>query len=224
MNFNDFGVLRWCSIGVTSIWNRANLGSGGPGPETAPRGTKSTTFAKGIFQPSDLRNIGPNRDRAKSGSGAPGRKSAPRGSKSTTFAKGIFQVFNFQNSWEDCKLECDFGRQRLQWKDHFRNSTSIDLYVLWSINQMKTIKSNQSTIFNPLTKTLKRSPYIKSNQINQSTNHITSHQIKSIQSIKWNDMKWNQSIHQSNQPFWIPAFQKKHPPPTSLSSLAWSYR
>ena len=34
------------------------MGSGGPGPETAPRGTKSTTFAKGIFQPSDLRNMG----------------------------------------------------------------------------------------------------------------------------------------------------------------------
>ena len=36
---------------LTLIWNRAKSGSGAPGPESAPRGTKSTTFAKGIFQP-----------------------------------------------------------------------------------------------------------------------------------------------------------------------------
>ena len=38
----------------TSIRNRAKSGSGAPGPESALRGTKSTTFAKGIFQPLNL--------------------------------------------------------------------------------------------------------------------------------------------------------------------------
>ena len=38
----------------------AKSGSGAPGPESAPRGTKSTTFAKGIFQPFNLPNFCPN--------------------------------------------------------------------------------------------------------------------------------------------------------------------
>ena len=40
---------------LTSIRNWAKSVSGGPGPESAPRGTKSTTFAKGFFQPFNLR-------------------------------------------------------------------------------------------------------------------------------------------------------------------------
>ena len=39
---------------LTIIWNRAKSGSGAPGPESAPRGTKSTTFAKVFFQPFNL--------------------------------------------------------------------------------------------------------------------------------------------------------------------------
>ena len=31
--------------------NRAKSGSGAPGPKSAPRGSKSTTFANGFFQP-----------------------------------------------------------------------------------------------------------------------------------------------------------------------------
>ena len=34
--------------------NRAKSGSGAPGPKSALRDTKSTTFAKGFFQPSNL--------------------------------------------------------------------------------------------------------------------------------------------------------------------------
>ena len=37
-------------------WKWSKLGSGAPGPESAPRGTKSTTFALEIFQPSNFRN------------------------------------------------------------------------------------------------------------------------------------------------------------------------
>ena len=38
----------------------AKSGSGAPGPESAPRGTKSTTFAKGIVQPFNLPKFFPN--------------------------------------------------------------------------------------------------------------------------------------------------------------------
>ena len=43
-------MLRWCSIGVTLIRNRAKSGSGAPGPENAPRGMKSITFANGFVE------------------------------------------------------------------------------------------------------------------------------------------------------------------------------
>ena len=49
-----------CSIVVTFIWDRAKSGSGDPGPEIASRGTKSTTFAKGVFQPFNLPKFFPN--------------------------------------------------------------------------------------------------------------------------------------------------------------------
>ena len=49
-----------CSIGVTSIWNRAKSGSGDPGPEIASRGTKSITFAKGLVHTFDLPKFLPN--------------------------------------------------------------------------------------------------------------------------------------------------------------------
>ena len=34
--------------------NQATSGSGAPGPESVPRGSKSTTFAKGIFSRSNF--------------------------------------------------------------------------------------------------------------------------------------------------------------------------
>ena len=39
---------------------RNKSGSGVPGPKSAPRDTKSATFAKGIFQPFDLPKLLPN--------------------------------------------------------------------------------------------------------------------------------------------------------------------
>ena len=45
---------------LTVIRNRAKSGSGAPGPESAPRGAKSTTFAEGIFQPFNLPKFFPN--------------------------------------------------------------------------------------------------------------------------------------------------------------------
>ena len=38
----------------------AKSGSGAPGPESAPRGSKSTTFAKGFVQLFDLPKFLPN--------------------------------------------------------------------------------------------------------------------------------------------------------------------
>ena len=34
----------------------AKSGSGGPGPKSVPRDTKSATFAPGVFQPLEVRN------------------------------------------------------------------------------------------------------------------------------------------------------------------------
>ena len=45
---------------LTVIRNGAKSGNCVPGPEGAPRGTKSTIFAKGIFRPFNLPKIFPN--------------------------------------------------------------------------------------------------------------------------------------------------------------------
>jgi len=91
--------------------------------------------------------------------------------------------------------------------------------------QSNPIKSNQS---------INQANQIKSNQINQSINQIKSNQpinqstksnqTKSNQSSKSNQIKSiNQSINQSINRLQFPHFRTP-PPPTSLSSLAWSYR
>ena len=86
--------------------------------------------------------------------------------------------------------------------------------------ESRTSKLNQSTASHQLNSTQLNSTKLKSikQSINQSinSNQINSNQIKSNQSIK--------STQSDNESFAIPTFQKKSPPPTSLSSLAWSYR
>ena len=51
--FSCFDVCQWSLIGAKS-------GSGAPGPKSAPRRSKSTTFAKGIVQLFNLRKVAMN--------------------------------------------------------------------------------------------------------------------------------------------------------------------
>ena len=55
-NYNGFLHDMFCPSISCPSWKWPKSGSGAPGPESAPRGTKSTTFATEIFQPSNFRN------------------------------------------------------------------------------------------------------------------------------------------------------------------------
>ena len=156
---------------LTSIRNWAKSGSGGPGPESAPRGTKSTTFAKGFFQPFNLRFF---HNPAKGSFGfAHSMSDIPM-----TPRCSLRMFRNWRLACSELHIKTDF--------EIYGSSIGVCNYVIRS-NPIHQSKSNKIESINPS---------IKSNQI-KSTNQLTN-EMKWNQSIKLNQCKSNQ-INQSKK-------------------------
>ena len=160
---------------LTSIRNWAKSGSGGPGPESAPRGTKSTTFAKGFFQPFNLRFF---HNPAKGSFGfAHSMSDIPM-----TPRCSLRSFRNWRLVCSELHIKTDF--------EIYGSSIGVCNYVIGS-NPINQINSNQIESINPSIK----SNRIKSNQINQSINNSNQINWNEINRMKLNQI--NQSINQT---------------------------